>query len=677
MFDVMLTAALSCFSPLNFLAIALSTALGIIMGALPGFGATTGLIIVLPLTYSMEPGTALITLTGVYVGAEYGGSISSILLNTPGTAGAVVTCFDGFPMAQKGKPREALFISNIASFSGGIVGGLVMLLFMPLMARFALKFGAGEILVFSVMGLLLVGIISKGDPFKGIFSAALGVLLTCVGIDPFYGLPRFDFDNMFLAGGFPIVPIMLGFFSTPYMIVIALETLSHTKKEEITFEDPGMRDNVRLFFSIMRDMYARMKWLLVKSGLFGVGIGAIPGVGGNVATMVAYSSAKASSKHPEEFGTGIVEGIAAPESSNNGIVGGSLIPVLTLGIPGTASAAIFMGAIFMHGMVPGPNFMVKQADLVYLIIMAIFVCALMQLAMGILTIGHLTRLLRVPAGKLFPAVIVVCCIGSYVVRGQMWDIYTFLISGIIVFLINHIGFNAAACMLGMLLGNCTELSLLEAMTLGKAVGGLVPYFLTRPIALAMLAMLLIYIGRRLVKSLRSRPDCAANPQAVECIPGTWKGMRGCDLAFSVICLALVGRLYVVSYEVADIQVLFPRIILGISAASLLLLLIKSLFMPWAYYGCTESPFAVLPWGKLLVLSAPFFIYIAGISYIGFYTSSIFFTIFCTMLIDYWKEGKLTRRSIVINIAYSVLLNIICYIIFKYLFLVNMPTPLFI
>lgn len=673
MFDAILAAASGCFTPINLLAIILSTTLGIVIGALPGFGATTGLIIVLPLTFSMDPGTALVTLTGIYVGAEYGGSISSILLNTPGTGGAVVTCFDGFPLAQKGKAREALFISNIASFSGGIVGGLTMLLFMPILARFALEFGAGEILLLSIMGLLLVGTISNGDPLKGILSASLGVFITCIGADPFLGLSRYDFGTMILIGGMPFIPVMLGVFSIPYMIQLVLEG-SGSSKTRIDFQKQSMRDNAAVFIRVAKVMFSGMKWLLVKSGLIGVGIGAIPGVGGSVSTMVAYSAAKNASRHPEEFGHGSMEGIAAPESSNNGLVGGSLIPVLTLGIPGSPSAAIFMGAIFMHGMTPGPNFMTQQAPLAYLLILSIFLCALVQLTLGFLSIGSLTNVLRVPVSRLFPAIVLICGIGAYVVRGLEFDIYLFTLCGFVLYILSHIGFNAGAFILGMILGSETERALLEALTIAQAKGGLFAYYCGRPIALGLIGLLALYAIWRIWKELHKDP-CKDLPEQ-ECLPGSWKGMRGCDAVFSLLCLAALVVLFSMSFSLPEKTAIFPRITLGIAGASMLVLLGKSLFWAKAYYGSTRSPFAGLPFGKLGILGGSWLIYLLGIGHLGFYSSSFLMMAFYTNLICFWEsKSSLTPKKVVKNTLFSLIFTAVCYVVFKYFFLVSMPVPL--
>ena len=599
MLDMVLQGVLGVLQPINILTLILTVSLGIVIGALPGFGAATGLILVLPLTYSLDPGTAFVALCGVYVGAEYGGSISSILLNTPGTGGAVVTCFDGFPLAQRGKAREALFISNIASFSGGIVSGLVMLFCMPILGGAVLHFGAGEILVLAVIGLLLVGSISAGDPLKGVGSAALGVFMTCIGADAFMGNPRFDFDIPILIGGIPFIPVMLGVFSVPHLLRLALGRQDGT--QAVSMRNMSMRENARIFLDVFRDMFARMKILLLRSGLFGVLIGIVPGVGGSVATMVAYSSARRASKQPEMFGKGAREGIAAPEASNNGLVGGSLIPVLALGIPGSPAAAIFMGAIFLHGMTPGPNFLVSQGNLVYLLIMAVFMAAVVQLLLGFLTIGSFANILKVPPYLLFPSLLVICCIGAYVVRGLEFDMWLFSGFGLAAFFLVRLGFNPGAFILGMILGGITEGSLLETLTLARAQGGLLAYFMGRTIALIIIGMVVIYFAWRLFSAWRThepRSAAEASARAETREVGPWSGLRGYDAAYSVLLLGICAWLYSMLNELAPSTALFPRIVLTVLMLSMGALLAKTVFFGRLYANKTESPFSGTRWTAL-------------------------------------------------------------------------------
>ncbi len=676
MLDMVLQGVLGVLQPINILTLILTVSLGIVIGALPGFGAATGLILVLPLTYSLDPGTAFVALCGVYVGAEYGGSISSILLNTPGTGGAVVTCFDGFPLAQRGKAREALFISNIASFSGGIVSGLVMLFCMPILGGAVLHFGAGEILVLAVIGLLLVGSISAGDPLKGVGSAALGVFMTCIGADAFMGNPRFDFDIPILIGGIPFIPVMLGVFSVPHLLRLALGRQDGT--QAVSMRNMSMRENARIFLDVFRDMFARMKILLLRSGLFGVLIGIVPGVGGSVATMVAYSSARRASKQPEMFGKGAREGIAAPEASNNGLVGGSLIPVLALGIPGSPAAAIFMGAIFLHGMTPGPNFLVSQGNLVYLLIMAVFMAAVVQLLLGFLTIGSFANILKVPPYLLFPSLLVICCIGAYVVRGLEFDMWLFSGFGLAAFFLVRLGFNPGAFILGMILGGITEGSLLETLTLARAQGGLLAYFMGRTIALIIIGMVVIYFAWRLFSAWRThepRSAAEASARAETREVGPWSGLRGYDAAYSVLLLGICAWLYSMLDELAPSTALFPRIVLTVLMLSMGALLAKTVFFGRLYANKTESPFSGTRWTALSGVLIVWGLYLWGVGVLGFYVSSFLMVLVLTVMLRAAAGEASSPRSLLACLVFSVIYGIAAYIVFKIFFGIVTPTGL--
>lgn len=665
MLELLLDGLVSCLSPINILAIMLSVSLGIIVGALPGFGASIGMIIILPLTYTMDHTTALIALSGVYVGCEYGGSISSILLNTPGTSAAMVTAFDGYPMARQGKARDALLISNIASFTGGIMSALSMLLFLPLLAPFVIKFGAVELFLLAGMGLFLVGAISSQDPLKGIVSAALGVFTTCIGVDAYVGNPRFTLGSIELMGGIPFIPVMLGTFSLPSLLAIVMSA-NCSLDEEIVFEKVSMRNNISAFIRLCRLLFGKMKMLLFRSGLIGIGVGIVPGVGGSVATMLAYSDAKRSSKEPEKFGKGSAEGIVASECANNGLVGGAFIPVLALGIPGSPAAAVFMAAIFMHGMTPGPNFLTEQGPVVYMVIMALFLCAVMQLLLGLFTIGSLANILRIPSDKLFPAVIVICAIGAYVVRGLNFDIWIFVLFGIATYFLVRLGFNPGAYALGVILGPIVERSMLEALSLAKAKGALV-YFMSRPVAQVMLVLIILYIAFRVYQAKRSGKTVEKKAVAGD-IPGLFEGMRGADLTSAIVMLPVIGGLASALPDYPVKTALFPAIVLGLLTLLMLAIIFKAVFMPIRYAGKTEAPFACVNWTGIGTHALLLIVYALGIRYIGFYTcSAAYVFIICTML-----NKSRSGSNLIWNTVFTLVFTIICYVIFSIGFGVNTP-----
>lgn len=649
--DLIMQGIIGCFEPINLLAMLLAVPLGILIGALPGFGASTGLILILPLTYNLSPSTAFVALTGIYIGAEYGGSISAILLNTPGTGSAVVTCFDGFPLARKGKAKDALFISNIASFSGGLLSGLSMLLFMPLLAALALKFGAGELFVLALTGLFLVGAISEGDIFKNIAASALGVFVTCIGSDAFTGELRYDFGFMILLGGIPFVPVLLGTFSLPHLLDLVIKP--HAQGVAADFPRSSLREDIGLFAHYFRKMAGSMKGLLLRSGLCGVLIGMVPGVGGAVATMVAYTSAKKASRHPEDFGKGSEEGVAAPEACDNGVVGGSIIPVLALGIPGSAAAAIFMSAIFLHGMSPGPGFLDTQGNLVYLLIVAVFVCSFIQLALGLFSIGSMANVLRVPVYRLFPVVFAVCCVGAYVVRGLTFDIQLFIGVGLLFYFLDKLGMSRAAFVLGMILGGICESSLMEMLILARAEGGFVPYFLSRHLALVMLAFIALYSLLLLYRFLSGGKKTTASTPAARAQKGSWRGMRGFDLVFALLTSVGACLLFRMSYAFPGDSGIFPRLTLGVYLFCMACLALRALCLGSAYGGPETAPFRNVPWAKLGASAVLMGLYLAGITRLGFYTTTFLFLAFSSPLFRAWESGSgLPRRELRDSLIYA-------------------------
>ena len=672
MMDVIIQAFFTCLEPINLLAMLLSVSLGIVVGMLPGFGAATGLVLVLPLTYGFDPATAFITLTGIYLGAEYGGSISAILVNTPGTAAAVVTAFDGFPLARRGHAREALLISNIASFCGGMFGGVVMLFCIPILGRFVLKFGAGEIFILASLGLLLVGSISRGNVIKGIASAALGLFFTLFGADSVNGVSRFDFDVPILIGGLPIIGGMLAMFAVPQMLSLVLGESEQQKQIEVNGK--GVMANFSLFCQIFRSLFSRMKMLILRSSLIGVLIGIVPGVGAAVASMAAYTSAKKYSAEPEQFGKGAVEGIAAPESANNAIVGGSLIPVISLGIPGSPAAAIYMGAIFLHGMTPGPNFMVKEADLVYLIIFAIFFCSVVQMLLGAVTIGSMANILKLSVSRLFPIVISVCCIGAYVSRSQNFDISFFIFLGIVAFFAIKMDLNMGAVVLGAFLGSTMEVNLLEGLTIASALGGIVPYLATRKIACGMLALLAVYIVWKLVSLYRAyscrdgRGECVAGV-------GAWSGYRGWDLGFSILFLCVIAYFFNMAQQYPETSRLFPQVVLSVMGICMIVNIIKCLFFGKFYYE-KPSPFARLNIGRTACMMLLLVLYLCGIIYIGFYVASAMFFVVASVIIEGWQHAaKSMYQKIKESLIFIVIGIPAMWVVFTILFKVNLPTGL--
>ena len=674
MFELIVQGVLTCLSPINILAMLISVPFGIIVGCLPGFGAATGLVLVLPMTYGMDPATAFVALTGIYIGAEYGGSISAILINTPGTAAAVITAFDGHAMAVQGKARDALLISNIASFSGGLIGGLMMLLFMPILGNFVLKFGAGEVFVMAAVGLLLVGVVTKGNRIKGIISVCLGLMFTFVGADGVSGFSRFDFNIPILIGGLPLIAGLLAMFAIPQMLEVALGPKPDTST--VKLEDHGIRGNLRIFKKYLGRCYREQPGNILRSGIIGVIIGIIPGVGAAVASMASYAAAKKADKHPENFGKGYMPGIAAPESANNALVGGSLIPVLSLGIPGSPAAALYMGAIFLHGMTPGPNFLIKEADLVYLLIMAVFLCSLVQLLVGAFTISSFANILKVPTTRLFPSVIAVCCIGAYVVRTLDFDIDFFIILGIISYILSRLGFNMGAIVLGAFLSPSMESALVEALNIAPAMGGLIPYFQTRPIALCMLGMVGLYLLYVIISSIRQARVCRESEEFPgECLPSEWRGERGTDLGIFIIVFIAAAIFLSMTTVFPEKSRILPTIAFCTTMVCCVLGAIQCIFFSKVYSGRNTSPLALIPWKKLVILGAVMVLYLPLMNLIGFYPATVPYILINAMIIRRWHGYEVNAKAVFKEAVFAVIFTVTIYLIFTVIFQSPMPLPL--
>ena len=671
MLELVLQGVLGCLSPFNLCVIVLSVSLGIIVGCLPGFGAATGLVLVLPMTYGMDPGTAFIALTGIYVGAEYGGSISAILINTPGTAAAVMTCLDGHTLASQGKARDALLVSNIASFSGGIIGGLVMLFCMPVLGNFVLHFGAGEVFILAAAGLLLVGGITKGSRVKGILSVCFGLFFTFFGADSVTGFSRFTFGSPVLVGGLPLIAGLLALFAVPQMLELAVAGSCPGAVLRGVTED--RRSNFFLFRHYLTLIYRSMPGVVVRSGLIGVLIGIIPGVGASVASMVSYSSAKHHSRHPEAFGTGALEGIVAPETSNNALVGGSLIPVLALGIPGSAAAAIYMGAIFLHGMAPGPNFMIRQADLIYLLIMAVFFCSLAQLLLGAVSIGSFAKILQVPVFRLFPVVIALCCVGAYAIRSLNFDITFFLWLGLAAYVLDTLGFNMSAIVLGAFLAPTMESSLMEALNIAPSMGGVLPYMASRTIALVLLALVVLWLTWMLYSSWKRSGSCTdVSGEKTECGPGAWKGERGTDLcAYLVVLLACIFFFWL-SRDYPFQSRIFPHAVLFVATICSLCGVARCIFMGESYGGRDVSALTLIPWKRFVIFGMILVFYSVMIGAFGFYASSfVFFVVAQTVI----RNRTMCAKDVVTDVLFSAAVVFIMYLLFTNVFLIDMPVSI--
>lgn len=461
----------------NLLILLLGVAVGILGGAMPGLSASTAVALLLPLTYGMPPDTSIILLAATYVGAEYGGSISAIFINTPGTPGAIVTTFDGYQLTKRGYPVKALCFSLVPGTIAGLLANVALITISIPLVEFALKFGPAEYFALGVFGLAIISSLTEGSVTKALLAAAIGLFVATVGTDTTVGFPRFTFETPELLDGIPLVPALIGMLalSEAFMMV----------------EEMGGRVLNPKGFSHDYPTWAEWKSVIpasLRGSVIGLLIGAIPGAGSTIASLVAYSEEKRASKHPERFGSGVPEGIAAPEAANNAVVGGTLIPMLTLGIPGSATAAIMISALMLHGLQPGPELFSKNPEVVYNLFASQFLANLAMLGLGLVGMTWWIKIVEVPKAVLAPCIIAICFVGSYAVGGNIWDVGVVVVSGIGGYFMRKLDIPVAPAVLALVLGFLVETNF-RRMLLISGGDWLDP--LTRPITAVLLALALI------------------------------------------------------------------------------------------------------------------------------------------------------------------------------------------
>ena len=453
---------------------------GLVFGALPGVSSTMALAVMLPLTFGMTTPSAMMLMLGVFFSSVYAGSVSAILLNIPGTPGAMVTLLDGNAMARKGRAGEAMAYALIASLFGGIIGWVFLVAIAPIIAAYALKFGSPEYAAVVFFGLALVAYASSGDTLRGLAAGAIGLLLGVVGRDSVTGVPRFTFGTADLQGGFDIIPLAIGLFG----IAEALASMAKAPKGER--DQPAMGP----IMPKMRALVSEIPTAL-RGSVIGSFVGAIPAAGSAVAVSVAYALEKRLSKKPAAFGTGIPRGVVAPEAANNACVGGALIPMMTLGIPGDSITAVLIGALLLHGLRPGPGLFNSQPEFVATVYAALFIAIVMTgIVAGTLGLRMFNKVLLIPRRYMLTGVIVLCLLGSFSVRNSDLDVWVAVISGIAGYGLIRIGVPVLPLAFGVVLGPILEENLRRTLM----IHGDWSVFLSRPISLVLVATSILVLG---------------------------------------------------------------------------------------------------------------------------------------------------------------------------------------
>ncbi len=470
-----LTAGLPIFeNPYSVFLVGAGSILGIIFGAIPGLTATMGMAIFLPMTFTMNDINGMLFLIGIYVGACYAGSLSSILVNIPGTPSSIATGFDGYPMTQKGEAGRAIGYATISSALGGLFGVFILMFAAPILAGLALEFSAQEYTGVALLGISIVSYISFGSTIKGLIGAIIGLLLATIGQDVITAYPRFVFGSKNLQAGLEMIPVMVGFFGVTEVLVKLEQVL------EIKIDVPKIRNILPRLSNLVR-----MSPIMSVSSLIGTFVGAVPAAGGAIASMVAYGIQKRFSKRSKEYGTGISEGVVAAEAANNAAVGGALVPMLSLGIPGDPQTAILIGALMINGLAPGPMLFATRPDLISAIylgnVMSIFVFTIV----GLLGARYFALLIKVPKHYILPAIMIFCIVGSFAIRNTVFDIWVLLACGCMGYLFQKIGIMPAPIILGFVLGPILEDNFRRSLIMS---GGDWTTFFVRPVSLILLSI---------------------------------------------------------------------------------------------------------------------------------------------------------------------------------------------
>ena len=427
------------------------------MGALPGLTGSVGIILLLPFVYYLDVSTAMVMLCGMFCGAIYGGSISAILISTPGTPSAAATVLDGYPLAQKGEAGKAIGIATIASTVGGIISTFCLMFIAPQLARFALKFGPEEYFALTVFGLTVIASVAGKSLVKGLISGFFGLMIATIGLDPVTGYARYSFNIPNLMTGFPLLPVLIGLFAIS-QIFVQLEAVGKQFQE--------YDQNIKNVLPSWKEL-KQLVPVIVSSSFLGTFIGVIPGTGGAIASFLAYNEARRWSKDPDSFGTGNLAGIAAPEAANNGTTGGAMVPLLTLGIPGDVVTAVMLGALLLIGLRPGPLLFKDRPEVVNAIFAGLLLANVLILLLGILSVKLFPKVLKVPNQMLFPIIFALCFLGSFSLNNSVYDMLIALIFGVLGYIMRKNGFPAAPVVLGVILGPIAEDVLGRALLISR------------------------------------------------------------------------------------------------------------------------------------------------------------------------------------------------------------------
>jgi putative tricarboxylic transport membrane protein len=635
---------------------------GLILGALPGVSPTLSVALLVPFTFRMEPSNGLILLGSVYMASVAGGAISAILINVPGAPANIATMLDGYPLAKAGKAQSALYTCFISSFIGGVFGMIIMILLTFPLAEFALQFRSAEIFWVAVLGLTVVAGLGAGSIVKALLAGAFGVWLSTVGPNPTTGEFRFIFHEV-LTGGIHIIAALIGLFAIPQVFSL-IESFGKKQRAFSTQSEKGI---------LKKTFLKNIKMVRVQSigSIVGSIIGLIPGVGGQVAGIVAYDQAKKFSKNSKEYGTGILDGVAAAESANNAMVGPSLVPLLTLSIPGSPTAAVLLGGLLIHGIFPGPDLFLLQGDIVHTFIGSMLLAQFVMLVFGLLLSRHANWIMKVPSLFMTASIVVLSVFGTYSINNNFNDVLVMFGIGILMYGGSKFGFSPAPVVMGLILGRIAENSFLKGMLLAQAGDGLLNYFFTGWINLVILALCVLSVLFGVISTIKEEKK-----KTVICKR---------DFYVPVIILVLAVLLYTFALKVNDpLSALFPGATLVIiGGLSLILLLQTTLESILVNRRKKEGNAEVLisrdnkqsadgyPFTRIATSMGMVLVYFFCLNTIGFYSSSFLFYLAFIFVFSPDRKAFLKRPHI--SIAVPACFIAVIYALFNLVLKVSAPS----
>ncbi len=624
---------------------------GLILGALPGVSPTLSVALLVPFTFHMEPASGLILLGSVYVSSVAGGAISAILINVPGAPANIATMLDGYPMAKSGRAQSALYTCFISSFIGGVFGMVVMILLTFPLAEVALKFRSAEIFWIAVLGLTVVAGLGSGSIVKALLAGVFGVWLSTVGPNPTTGEFRFIFHEV-LTGGIHIVAALIGLFAMPQVFSL-IEGLGGKRVTFATQDEKGILKDT--FFKTIK-----MFRVLSIGSIVGSIIGLIPGVGGQVAGIVAYDQTKKLSKNPQDYGTGIPEGVAAAESANNAMVGPSLVPLLTLGIPGSPTAAVLLGGLLIHGIFPGPNLFILQSGIVHTFIGSMLLAQFVMLVFGLFLSRHSGWVMRVPDLYMAASIIVLAVFGTFSINNNFNDVIVMFSIGILMYTGSKYGFSPAPVVMGLILGSIAENSFLKGMLLAEAGDGMFRFFFSSGISITIVALCVLSVVFGIFTTIKGEKKKKLADKR--------------DLVSSVVILLCAVFLYKIALVVKDpLSAIFPGATLMLMGGLSIVLIVQTLMKAFAGDGFKKVEGYLYPFMRIFVAMAMIITYFSLINVFGFYVTSFLFYLVFSFAFFANREEFFKRLHV--RIAIPALFVGVLYILFALLLKVSTPSGL--